>query len=57
MPFTPTEVVESYRPSAPPVISGADKLYLDRELRQISLVIDRMVAAVAEMQDYLKTLP
>lgn len=57
MPFTPTELVEGYRPSAPPLLAGADKLYLDRELRQISLAVDRMVAAVAEIQEYLKTLP
>lgn len=57
MSFTPTELVERYRPSAPPLIAGAEKLYLDRELRQLSIVVDRLSAAITEIQEYLKTLP
>lgn len=57
MPFNQTEVVERYQPSAPPLLAGADKLYLDRELRQISIVIEKLTNAVSEIQAYLKTLP
>lgn len=57
MAFTPSVTVEKYQPSSPPLIAGSEKLYLDRELRQLSNLLSRMVDAVTEMQDYLKTLP
>lgn len=57
MAFNPTRDLERYQPSSPPLIAGSEKLYLDRELRQLSLVLERMVDAITEIQTYLKTLP
>lgn len=56
MPFTPENIPEVYIPSPSPVL-GNDRGYLERELRTISLAVNKLQAAVREIQEHLDTLP
>ena len=57
MPFTPTQQPIGYLPSPPPVLEGSQRIYLDREFKQISEVLNAQSRAIREIQEYLQTLP
>ncbi len=57
MPFTQTETPLPYTPSTYPVFPGAERIFLERELRRIESSISTLNRAVVEIQEYLKTLP
>ena len=57
MPFTPTIIPRTYTYSQSPALPGSDRLFFDREIRNLGERVNELAEAVKEIQQYLIANP
>lgn len=55
--FVKTITPTPYAYQKAPTLSGSDKLYQDRVMREMTDKMNQMTSAIIEMQAYMATLP
>lgn len=56
MPFTPQHVPTPYTFKRLGPIEGSERIFIEREVRELGKIINKLVDAVKEMQEKLNTL-
>jgi hypothetical protein len=57
MPFTPTIIPRTYAYRQTPTLEGSDRLFFDREIRNLGERVNELAEAVKEIQQYIVANP